>query len=179
MACEGEEYCCLRSVGGAMRVATQDEPAIDAERAILAAMLLKHETVGHALERLEPGSFYRLSHRKIFEAISALFDRDESSDIITVAEELRRRGDLEAVGGPSALAAVFEHPGATANVVAYCELITEAGRMRRLHRLGLDIQQLATDRTRLADEVIAWVQDELSRIAASSPEARRGRWPAH
>jgi replicative DNA helicase len=44
--------------------------------------------------------FYRTAHQKIFDAIVALYNRNESADSITVTEELRKRGDLEAVGGP-------------------------------------------------------------------------------
>jgi len=63
--------------------------AIDAERAVLAALLLDHEAVGMAVEMLEPDAFYRSAHRKMFEAITALYNRNEKADLITLSEELR------------------------------------------------------------------------------------------
>src|SRR5262245_15544092 len=82
--------------------------AIPAERAVLAAMMLGNEGVGRAIEAIGERPFYRTSHQKIFDAIVELYKRNEPADLITVAEELRKRGDLEAIGGPAYLAGVFE-----------------------------------------------------------------------
>src|SRR5262245_2225912 len=79
---------------------------LDAERSVLSAMMLDHESIGLALELLEPASFYRVANQKIFEAILALYNRSERADLVTVAEELRKRGDLDAIGGPPALSQI-------------------------------------------------------------------------
>ena len=73
--------------------------ALDAERSVLAAMMLDHEAVGRAVEMLLPEVFYRLAHQKIFQAILALYETNTKADLVTLGEELRKRGDLEAVGG--------------------------------------------------------------------------------
>src|SRR5262249_10127110 len=78
--------------------------SIDAEHAVLGALLLDSEAVGRAVERLSGREFYRDAHRKIFLAIVALFNRGERADLVTVTEELKRRGDLETVGGPAYVA---------------------------------------------------------------------------
>src|SRR2546423_1401364 len=85
---------------------------LEAERSVLAAMLLDHESIGRALELLEGTSFYRAAHQKVFDAIVALYNRNERSDLVTVAEELRKRGELDAAGGPPGLSEVME-PGTT------------------------------------------------------------------
>src|SRR5688572_20292565 len=82
--------------------------AIQAERAVLAAMMLGHDSVGRAIEAIGPAAFYRTAHQKIYEAIVELYKRDEPVDLITVSEELRKRDNLEAIGGPAYLAGVFE-----------------------------------------------------------------------
>src|SRR5882672_6858621 len=90
--------------------------AIEAERAVLAAILLDHEVVGRAVERIEAPVFYRPAHQKIFNAIVALYTRNEKADLVTLAEELRKRGELELVGGPAALTQIAEHAVTTANL---------------------------------------------------------------
>src|SRR5688572_30504785 len=83
--------------------------SLEAERSVLASMMLDFESIGRALELLEPTAFYRVGHQKIFEAVVALYNRNEKADLITVSEELRKRGDLEAIGGQPALAQVLDY----------------------------------------------------------------------
>jgi replicative DNA helicase len=73
--------------------------ALDAERSILAAMLLDESAIGRAVEMIEASAFYRTAHAKLYEAIVALYNTSTPADLITVSEKLRERGDLEAVGG--------------------------------------------------------------------------------
>src|SRR5258706_12733153 len=90
--------------------------AVDAERSVLAAMLLGQEAVGRAVELIDASAFYRTAHQRIFDAIVALYNRNERSDSITVTEQLRKRGDLEAVGGPATLAQTLEYAPTTATL---------------------------------------------------------------
>jgi len=115
----------------------------DAERSVLAAMLLDHETIGLALELLEPNSFYRLSHQKIFEAILALYNRNERADLITVSEELRKRGDLEAVGGASTLTQILEYATTSSNLEEHAKIVSAKAVLRSLIKSAGEIQQEA------------------------------------
>lgn len=74
---------------------------LEAERAVLGAALLETESLPRAVEVLAPEHFYHSSHRKMFSAMISLFERGEPVDAITLAEELRRRDQLEEVGGAS------------------------------------------------------------------------------
>lgn len=73
--------------------------AVDVEMAVLGAMLLEKEAISKALEILDDTVFYKPAHQKIFAAMIALFERGEPVDLLTLVEELRRRGDLEKTGG--------------------------------------------------------------------------------
>jgi replicative DNA helicase len=73
--------------------------AVDVEQAVLGAVLIEPEAIPRAIELLNDDSFYSGKHRKIFSAVMALFERNNPVDLITVSEELKRRGDLEDVGG--------------------------------------------------------------------------------
>src|SRR5213592_1839082 len=99
--------------------------AIEAERAVLASLLFDYEVVGRAVEQITADVFYRTAHQKIFNAIVALYNRREKADIVTLSEELRKRGDLELVGGPSALTQIAEYGVTTANVDQHLRIIHE------------------------------------------------------
>jgi len=115
--------------------------ALDAERSVLAAMLLDPEAIGRAIELIEPRTFYRAGHQKIYEAILALYDRNEKADLVTLSEELRKRGELEAVGGPPALAQVLEYATTTANLEHHIRIIHAKDVLRQLIKASSEIQQ--------------------------------------
>ena len=115
--------------------------AIEAERAVLASLLFDYEVVGRAVEQIEAGVFYRSAHQKIFNAIVALYNRSEKADIVTLSEELRRRGELELVGGPAALTQIAEYGVTTANVDQHLKIIREKAVLRSLIGATREIQQ--------------------------------------
>ena len=73
--------------------------AVDVEMAVLGAMLLDKGAIAKAIEILDDSSFYKPAHQRIFAAMVGLFEKSEPVDLITLVEELRRRGELDTVGG--------------------------------------------------------------------------------
>ena len=63
---------------------------IEAEQAVLGAMLLEKRAIGEAMELLRADDFYREAHRLVFEAIKELAQRDEAADLVTVTEQLKK-----------------------------------------------------------------------------------------
>lgn len=117
--------------------------ALEAERAVLAAMLLDGEAVARAIEMIESPVFYRVAHQKIFDAMSALFGRNEKVDLITLSEELRKRGELEAVGGAPALAQILDYAATSANVEQHARIVHAKSVLRSLIKATGEIQQEA------------------------------------
>jgi replicative DNA helicase len=115
--------------------------SLEAERSVLAAMMLDHESIGRALELIEPPAFYRVAHQKIFESVVALYNKNERADLITVAEELRMRGDLEAIGGQPALAQVLEYATTSANLEEHARIVNSKFLLRSLIKGTAEIQQ--------------------------------------
>ena len=74
--------------------------AVDLEEAVLGAMMLEKDAVNTAIDILQPKSFYKDSHQKIFSVIQHLFEKSEPIDILTITNTLKQRGELEIVGGP-------------------------------------------------------------------------------
>src|SRR6185503_11542180 len=134
----------MTEIGSRPVVATEGlvpPQSLDAERSVLAAMLLGNDAVGRAVEMVDSTIFYRAAHQRIFDAIVALYNRNERADMITVSEELRKRNDLEAVGGPSALAHILEYATTTANLEEHIKIVSSKSVMRSLIRATQEIQQ--------------------------------------
>ena len=79
-----------------MRVPPQ---ATEVEKSVLGAMLLDKEAVGVAIENIDETIFYRDAHRKIYLGMVALYEKNEPIDVITLSDELKKRNELEEIGG--------------------------------------------------------------------------------
>jgi len=106
--------------------------AIEIEAQILGAMLIEREAIAKVIEVLDEDAFHADSHRKIFQAIIAMFDRSEPVDIITLSEELRRREHLERIGGETYLVELTTDVTSSANVEYHARIVLEKSLMRNL-----------------------------------------------
>ncbi len=106
---------------------------LDAEEALLGAMLLSRDAVAAASEAVHGADvFYRPAHAHVFEAITVLTARGDAVDPITVADELRRRDLLDAVGGSAALVSLQANAPGTANAAHYARIVRDHAMLRRL-----------------------------------------------
>jgi len=106
--------------------------SIEAEQSVLGAMILDKEAINMAVEMIKPEDFYKEANKEIFEAIINLYNKNEPVDLITLAEELKRRGTLESVGGVTYLADLSSGVATTANTKYYCKIVEEKSILRRL-----------------------------------------------
>src|SRR5512135_2557005 len=79
---------------------------IEAEQSVLGAVLIDNNALIAALELIGEDDFYKESHRRIFSSMAELFDKNEPIDIITLTDQLKRKNNLEAVGGSGYLASL-------------------------------------------------------------------------
>ena len=105
---------------------------LEAEMAVLGSMLLDEEAVSSAVEKLDAGCFYKDTHRKIFQAISDLFNANKAVDLITLIEALKQDGSLEAVGGASYLTSLANAVPTSANINHYANIVREKYILRTL-----------------------------------------------
>jgi replicative DNA helicase len=106
--------------------------SLESEQSTLGAMMMERDAIARAIESLSGDDFYRELHRKIFMVIIGLFDKGEPVDLITVVEELRRKGQLEEVGGAAYLTALIEACPSAANVESYAKVVVEKSVLRQL-----------------------------------------------
>jgi len=107
---------------------------LEAEQAVLGAMMLEPEAGSSVFEMLQPEDFYRDNHRLIFSAIRDLFEKGDPVDLVSVAEILRQQGRLEQVGGIATISEIARSVPSAANVEYYAKLVTEKALLRQLIR---------------------------------------------
>lgn len=129
---------------------------IDAEESLLGAMLLSRTAIDVASESMEADYFYRPAHSHIYEAIVSLSAQGEPVDPVTVAEELRRHGLLEAAGGPAALLALQAATPATSSASRYAKIVEEHALLRAMIGVGGEIAELGYS---LPDDVTKALDD--------------------
>ncbi|MFC1570164.1 replicative DNA helicase [Candidatus Omnitrophota bacterium] len=105
---------------------------LEAETAVLGAMLLDREAIARAIEHLDETSFYSESHRKIFHAIVKLYDENEAVDIVTLIEALKKMDILEEVGGPARITELAGSIPTAANIEHYAKIVREKYLLRSL-----------------------------------------------
>lgn len=113
--------------------------AVEAEKSVLGSMLLEVEAISRVVEILKENHFYKDAHRKIYRAITGLYERNEAVDLITLAEELRRRGELEAIGGQSYLSTLFDYVGTAAHVEHHGRIVRDKAILRSLINISAEI----------------------------------------
>ena len=135
--------------------------ALEVEEAVLGAMLIEPSSVDTALEELTVSCFYDPRHRMIFEAMTSLVNEHVSVDIVTVSAKLREKGNLEAVGGPVALAGLSEKVGAAAHIEYYVRILKQKNIQRELITASYEILRDAYDDSVKVGDLI---DDSQSRI---------------
>ncbi len=143
---------------GAERLPPQ---AVEVEQAVLGAMLVDHRAIGRAIESLDEGCFYHRPHALIYQAAIALFDRNQAVDQLTLAEELRRRGQLDDVGGVVYLAKLAAEVATSANIEYHARIVLEKALSRRLIETAGEVTRQAYEGTSNVQELIDWTEQRV------------------
>ena len=115
----------------------------EAERAILGAILLDNGLISQAIEQLRPEDFYVPSHRRIFIAMIALFERGGEINPILIGEELKKENALEAVGGISFITNLTYGLPHSTNIAHYSKIVRGKSMLRQLVKTSNKISQEA------------------------------------
>ena len=134
---------------------------LEAEESVLGSMLLSRDAIAEVLELLHEDDFYRPAHRTVFRSVLDLYSHGQAVDPVTVAEELRRDGELADVGGAPFVHTLVSSVPTAANAGYYARIVKEAGILRRLIDVGTRIVQLGfetpQDTERAVDLAESWV----------------------
>lgn len=143
---------------------------IEAEQSTLGSMMLEPTALEKGMEILRSEDFYRPAHQEIFDALLSLSERDEPVDIITLQEELRKRGKLDNCGGAEYLIALVETVPTAANVEHYAKIVEQKSILRKLISAGTQIIGMAKNE----DEEVEAITDQAERLIFSVAQRKMG-----
>jgi replicative DNA helicase len=139
--------------------------SIEAEMSILGGILLDNEAINRVLDILVPEDFYRESHRKIMRAMIELNEHREPCDLITLTTILKKRGELEEIGGAPYLATLVDYVPTAANIAYYSKIVKEKAISRNLITAATDIVTDGYDDQADIDELLDKAQKVIFQIS--------------
>ena len=112
--------------------------AVDLEEAVLGALMLDKDALTNVIDILQPKSFYKEAHNRIFGAIQRIFQRSEPIDILTVTQDLKKSGELEIVGGAYYISQLTNRVASSANAEFHARIIAQKYIQRELIRISTE-----------------------------------------
>lgn len=138
---------------------------IEAEQAILGAILLDREALNKAVEIIKPDDFYHLSHRLIFGSMLELDDKNEPIDLITITNYMRGTGGLEKVGGASYISTLLNQINTSANIRYHSKIIKEKSLLRSLIETSNDIMTQVYEGVVDPEEMVDYAEQKIFEIS--------------
>lgn len=139
---------------------------LEAEQAVIGAILLDPESFSTAAERLTPTDFYRTSHQVIFEAMAELFEKGEPIDLVTVTTLLANNNKLEVAGGVTYLTDLASSVPTAANIDYYSKIVEEKALLRRLIQTATNIVTQSYTREDEVEDVLDEAERSILEVAS-------------
>ncbi len=140
---------------------------LDAEEAVLSALLIDNDNLYDVIEIIKPEDFYKKAHQKIYSAILELFSRDEPADLVTVASRLNEKDELEESGGAALLASIADSAPMAVNGVHYANIIKGKSSLRALISSASSIIDRALKDHGDVEDIIDFAENQVFQIAES------------
>jgi len=138
---------------------------IEAEESIISAILIDNNTLLDVIEILAPEDFYRTAHQKIYAAITDLFDITEPIDLVTLANKLKEKGQLEEIGSASYLARLVDTVPSAVNAQHYAKIVHDKASLRRLIEKANAIVKRCFEERGNADNIIDFAESSVFEIS--------------
>lgn len=139
--------------------------AVEIEEVVLGALMLEKDKVIDVLDILKPESFYNEAHQKIFKAIVDLSNRYEPIDLLTVTEELKRKNQIDEIGGPYYITQLTNRVASAAHIDFHARIIAQKYIQRELIRASSEILNKAYDSSADVNDLLDFSEKELFNIA--------------
>lgn len=121
--------------------------AMELEEAVLGALMIEKDALTSVVDILQPSSFYKEAHQRIYNAILQLFGKSEPIDMLTVTTQLRSNGELEFIGGASYLVKLTNKVNSAANIEFHARIITQSAIKRDMIKIAGEILKDAYEDT--------------------------------
>ena len=147
---------------------------VDAEKALLGAIILKPDVMHDVSVTIFPESFYADKHRKIYEAISKIFSKGDPIDSVSVVTELKNMEQLDRVGGASYISELIEMVPAAGNAAYYATQVIDKSTLRNLIHAADDIAEIGYSDPESIDEALDQAEKKVFQ-ATQAPSAQKFR----
>ena len=138
---------------------------VDAERSVLGAILLDNHALNTAVEKLKPEDFFLDQHRRIFVQMIVLGEAQQAIDLVTLSEQLHRKGELESAGGAAYLAQLVDGVPRISHLEHYARIVKEKSLLRGLIHATHAIQQTALEAEEDADAILDQAESSIFQLA--------------
>jgi|SaaInl3SG_22_DNA_1037383.scaffolds.fasta_scaffold00012_106 replicative DNA helicase len=139
--------------------------AVDLEEAVLGALLIDKNALSKIVDILHHEAFYNERHQHIFKAVVSLFGENQPVDILTVASELRKEGQMKQAGGEVYLAQLSQKVSSAAHIEYHARIIIQKHIQRELIRISSEIIESAFDETTDVLELLDSSEQKLFEVA--------------
>ncbi|HUP89744.1 MAG TPA: replicative DNA helicase, partial [Longimicrobiales bacterium] len=142
--------------------------APEAEISVLGGMLIDGDAVARALEIVDESMFYRDGNRRVFRAMSRLFQRGQVIDPVTISEELKKTEELDAVGGLAYIAEILDAVPTAANIEYHARIVRERALLRKLIEASSGIIRDSYEPgERTVEEILDIAEQQIFQVAQS------------
>ncbi len=149
--------------------------AIEAEQSVLGGLMLDNDAWIQIAEHLHEKDFYRLEHQLIFQAIKTLAEDNKPCDVITLADRLKIKNQLEECGGLAYLGLLAKNTPSAANITTYAGIVRQRSVLRQLAKVGTEIANSAYQpQGRTTGELLDEAEQKVFAIAEQ--QSRRGNF---
>lgn len=139
--------------------------SLDVEASLLGSLLIDTESFIKIADAVQPDDFYDGRHKAIFTAMKALHDKRSPIDILTLSEQLKASGQLEAVGGASYLTELTNTVPTASHMEQYADIVADKAIRRRLISASQDIADIGSDESKSLQELIEEAETRLFEVS--------------
>ena len=133
----------------------------DAEASLLGAILIDSDAIVKIADSISAEDFYDPKHKRIFEAISLLYEKHSPIDVLTLADQLKDNGHIDYVGGAAYLTELTNYVPTAAHVNKYADIVAQKALRRRLIKASQEITSLGYDEKQNLQELIEGAESKL------------------
>jgi len=141
---------------------------LDAEKSLIGAVLIDEEVLADVSERVRPDDFYEKRHGVIFGGMMRLYEKHKPVDLLTLTDELKKKDELDIIGGSAYLSELTNYVPTAAHAEAYAELVATAAVRRRLIKASAEISEMGFDEDTSTQELLEKAEAELFSVSDQS-----------
>ena len=141
---------------------------LDAEKSLLGAVLIDEETLADISEHVTAKDFYEKRHAVIYAGMMRLYEKHKPVDLLTLTEELKRKNEIELIGGSAYITELTNYVPTAAHAEAYAELVAQKAVRRRLIKASGEISELGYNEDTTTQELLEKAEAELFSVSDQS-----------